>query len=81
MANEATVFSMTTAEVATAVPEQAGGTDVDVATANAGSVTASTDICLYILKVTYEGDQGRNKLLRHLEKIKAKIVSSAWPAV
>lgn len=81
MANEATVFSLTSTEMATAVASQAGGDDVDVATANAAAVPASIDIGLYVLKSVYEGVNGRAKLLLHLEKIKAKVVESAWPAV
>jgi hypothetical protein len=81
MANEATVFSLTTTEMATSVANQAGRYDVDVATANAAAVPASIDIGLYILKAAYEGAEGRSKLLRHLKKIEAKIVDSAWPAV
>lgn len=81
MANEATVFSLTTTEMATGVATQAGGDDVDVATANAGAVPASIDIGLYVLKTVYEGVNGRQKLLLHLEKLYAKIVESAWPAI
>lgn len=81
MASEATVFSLTTTEMATAVADQAGGKDVDVATANADAVPASIDIGLYYLKAAYEGTNGRSKLLRHIEKIKAKIIEAAWPPV
>ena len=81
MANEATVFSLTTTEQATGTADQAGGYDVDVATANAAAVPASIDIGLYYLKAAYEGIDGRNKLLRHLEKLKSKIVGAAWPPV
>lgn len=81
MANEATVFSLTTTEMATAVADQAGGKDVDVATANAAAVPASIDIGLYFLKAAYEGGDGRQKLLRHIEKLKAKVIESAWPAI
>lgn len=81
MANEATVFSLTTTEMATAVADQAGGKDVDISTENAAAMTASVDIGLYFLKAIYEGNDGRNKLLRHIEKIKAKIVESAWPSI
>ena len=81
MANEATVFSLTTTEMATAVANQAGGDDVDVATANAAAVPASIDIGLYYLKAAYEGTDGRSKLLRHLKKLEAKIVKAAWPPV
>lgn len=81
MANEATVLSLTTTEMATGVAAQAGGDDVDAATANAGAVPASIDIGLYFLKAAYEGINGRNKLILHLDKIRAKIVESAWPAV
>lgn len=81
MANEATVFSLTTTEMATGVANQAGGDNVDVATANAAAVPASIDIGLYILKAAYEGNDGRNKLLRHLKQIEAKVVESAWPAI
>lgn len=81
MANEATVFSLTTTEMATAVANQAGGVNVDVATANAAAVPASIDIGLYYLKAAYEGADGRSKLLRHLKKIEAKIVEAAWPPV
>lgn len=81
MANEATVFSLTTTEMATAVANQAGGDDVDVATANAAAVPASIDVGLYYLKAAYEGIDGRNKLLRHIKKLEAKIVESAWPPI
>lgn len=81
MANEATVFSLTSAEMATGVQSQAGGDDVDVATTNAGAVPSGIDVGIYTLKAVYEGLNGRQKLLLHLEKLKAKIVESAWPAV
>lgn len=81
MANEATVFSLTTTEMATDVADKIVPDDVDVATANAAAVPASIDIGLYFLKAAYEGGGGRNKLLRHLEKIKASIVRRPWPAV
>lgn len=81
MANEATVASLTTAEQATGTANQAGGHDVDFATANAGAVTASIDIGLYFLKSAYESADGKSKLLRHLDKIRDGIVRSAWPAV
>lgn len=81
MANEATVFSLTSTEMATSVADQAGGKDVDVATANAAAVPASIDVGLYILKTAYESANGRQKLLRHLDKIRAKIVEGAWPAI
>lgn len=81
MANEATVFSLTTTEMATAVADVAGGKDVDIATANAAAVPASIDVGLYFLKAAYEGAGGRQKLLRHIEKLKAKIVEAAWPAI
>ena len=81
MASEATVFSLTTTEMATSVANQAGRYDVDVATENAAVVTASIDLGVYYLKAKYEGADGRSKLLRHLKKIEAKIVDSAWPPV
>ena len=81
MANEATVFSLTTTEMATAVAGTAGGKDVDIATENAAAVTASIDIGVYYLKAAYEGSDGRSKLLQHLEKIRAKIVEAAWPPI
>jgi hypothetical protein len=81
MANEATVFSLTTTEMATAVADQAGGDDVDVATANAAAVPASIDIGLYFLKAAYEGTDGRSRLVRQLKKIEAKILKGAWPAI
>lgn len=81
MANEATVFSLTTTEMATAVAGTAGGDDVDVATANAAAVPASIDIGLYYLKAAYESASGRSELLQHIEKIKAKIIKSAWPPI
>jgi len=80
MANEATVFSLTTTEMATAVAGQVGKA-VDIATANAAAVPASIDIGLYYLKAAYESGDGRNELLRHIDKIKAKIVESAWPPI
>jgi hypothetical protein len=81
MANEATVFSLTTIEMATEVANQADVGAVDVATANANAVPASIDIGLYFLKSKYEGTDGRSKLLRHLEHFKMKIIKSAWPAI
>ena len=81
MANEATVFSLTTTEMATSVADAAGGKDVDIATANAAAVPASIDIGLYYLKAAYESADGRSKLLRHIEKLKAKIVEAAWPPI
>ncbi len=81
MANEATVFSLTTTEMATGVADYAGGDNVDVATANAAAVTASIDVGVYYLKAAYEGTDGRSKLLRHLKQIEAKIIESAWPPV
>ena len=81
MANEATVFSLTTTEMATDVANTAGGKDVDIATTNAAAVQASIDIGLYYLKAAYEGANGRSVLLKHLEKLKAKIVEAAWPPI
>ena len=81
MANEATVFSLTSTEMDTAVAGTAGGKDVDIATANAAAVPASIDIGLYYLKAAYEGASGRSTLLRHIEKIKAKILEAAWPPI
>lgn len=81
MANEATVFSLTTTEMATAVASQADGADVDIATANAAAVTADIDVGVYYLKSAYESADGRSKLLQHLDKIKAAIVEAAWPPV
>ena len=81
MASEATVFSLTTTEMATEVANQVDVGAVDVATANAAAVTASIDIGLYYLKSKYEGTDGRSKLLRHIEILKAKIIKSAWPPV
>ena len=80
MANEATVFSLTTTEMATEVAGQLGN-DVDIATANAAAVPASIDLGLYYLKAAYEGTDGRSRLLRQLEKIKAKIINAAWPPI
>ena len=81
MANEATVFSLTTTEMATEVADRIVPSDVDVATANADAVPASIDIGLYYLKAAYEGADGRSKLLRHLKKVEAKIIASAWPPI
>ena len=81
MANEATVFSLTTTEMATEVANQVDVGAVDVATANAAAVPASIDIGLYYLKAAYEGADGRSQLLMHLELLKAKIIKSAWPPV
>lgn len=81
MANEATVFSLTTAEMATEVASQTSGADVDVATANAAAVPASIDIGLYYLKAAYESSNGKSELLKDIEKLKAKIVGSAWPPI
>lgn len=81
MSNEATCFSLTSTEMATSVADQAGGKAVDVATTDAAVMTASVDVGLYVLKAAYEGAGGRNKLLRHIDKIKAKIVEGAWPAI
>ena len=81
MANEATVFSLTTTEMATAVANTAGGKDVDIATANADAVPASIDLGLYYLKAAYEGTDGRSKLLRHIKKLEDKIIEAAWPPI
>ncbi len=81
MANEATVFSLTSTEMATEVANQADVGAVDVATANAAAVPASIDIGLYYLKAAYEGTDGRSKLLRHIKLLESKIVKSAWPPV
>lgn len=81
MANEATVFSLTSTEMGTSVAGQASGKDVDVATANADAVPASIDIGLYYLKSAYESANGKSELLQHIDKIKAKIVESAWPPI
>ena len=81
MANEATVFSLTTAEQATGTASQAGGFDVDVATANAAAVPASIDIGLYFLKAAYESADGKSKLLEHLSKLRDAIVRGPWPAI
>ena len=81
MANEATVFSLTTTEMATDVASKAGGDDVDIATENAAAVTADVDVALYFLKSKYEGTDGQSKLLRHIDKFKAKIIKSAWPSI
>lgn len=82
MANEATVFSLTTTEMAAGnVNSQAGGKDVDIATANSAAVPASIDIGLYYLKAAYEGANGRGKLLQHIDKLKAKMIEAAWPPI
>lgn len=81
MANEATVFSLTTTEMATEVADRAGGKDVDISTENAAAMTASVDLGLYYLKSKYEGADGRSKLLRHLKKLEAKIIEAAWPPI
>lgn len=82
MANEATVFSLTTTEMAAGnVASAAGGDDVDIATANAAAVPASIDIGLYYLKAAYEGADGRSKLLQHIEKIRAAIVKAPWKPI
>jgi len=81
MANEATVFSLTTTEMGTSVASAAGGKDVDIATENAAAVTASVDIALYYLKSKYESASGRSRLLQHIDKLKAKIVEAAWPPI
>jgi hypothetical protein len=82
MANEATNFSLTTTEMAAGnVASMHGGDDVDIATSNAAAVPASVDICLYFLKAAYESGSGRSRLLQHIDKIRAKIAKSAWPAI
>ena len=82
MANEATCFSLTTTELAAGnVSGQSEGFTVDVATTNAAVMTASVDIGLYVLKAAYEGGDGRNQLLLHLDKIRANIMNGAWPAI
>ena len=82
MANEATVFSLTTAEMAAGnVASEAGGKAVDISTQNANAVPASIDIGVYYLKAAYEGGSGRSRLLQHIEKLKAKIVEAAWPPI
>ena len=60
MANEATVFSLTTTEMATSVADEAGGKAVDISTENAAAMTASVDLGLYYLKAAYEGADGRS---------------------
>ena len=81
MANEATVFSLTTTEMATAVANQITPDNVDIATENAAAVTADIDLGLYFLKAKYEGTDGRSKLLRHLKKIESRIIAAAWPPI
>ena len=81
MANEATVFSLTTTEQATGTAGQSGGYDVDIATANAAAVPASIDIGLYFLKAAYESGNGKTKLLEHINKLRDKIVASPWPSI
>jgi len=81
MASEATVFSLTTAEMATSVASAAGGKDVDISTQNAAAVAASIDVGLYYLKTKYEGADGRSRLLQHIEKLKAKVIEAAWPPI
>lgn len=81
MANEATVFSMSTTNGALDDANQVDVGIIDVATANAAAVPASIDLGLYLLKSKYEGTDGRSKLLRQLELLKAKIIKSAWPAI
>lgn len=82
MANEATVFSLTTTELAAGnEASDASGKAVDISTENAAAMTASVDIGLYYLKSKYESADGRSKLLRHIEKIKTKIVEAAWPPI
>lgn len=81
MANEATVFSLTTTEMATSVANQMTPDNVDIATANADAVPGSIDIGLYFLKAAYEGTDGRSRLLRQLEKIKSRIIAAAWPPI
>ena len=82
MANEATVFSLTTTEMAAGnVASDASGKDVDIATADAAAVPASIDIGLYYLKAAYEGTDGRSRLLRHIEKLKVKVIEAAWPPI
>ena len=81
MASEATVFSLTTTEMATEVADRITPDSVDIATENAAAVTASIDIGLYYLKSKYEGADGRSNLLRHLNKFIAKIHKSNWPSI
>ena len=81
MANEATVFSLTTTEMATEVADRVDGGSVDVSTQNANAVPASIDIGLYYLKSKYEGINGRSKLLRQLNILKAQIYKGAWPPI
>jgi len=81
MANEATVFSLTTTEMATSVAGTSDGKDVDIATANAAAVPASIDLGIYYLKAAYEGADGRSKLLQHLKKLEVKIAEAAWPPI
>lgn len=80
MANEAFVYSLTTAQQATGTASQAGGNDVGVANANAGAMTASVDIGLYALHAKYDGNEGRSLLLRDLQKIEDAISrATIWP--
>lgn len=81
MANEATVFSMSTTNGALDDANQVDNGIIDVATANAAAVPASIDLGLYFLKTKYEGTDGRSKLLRQLALLEAKIIKSAWPAI
>ena len=75
MANEATVFSILTADQTGAH----GGADVEVATTNAAAVPSDIILGVYFLKADYDGDEGRSKLIRDLQQILAKINSQAWP--
>lgn len=81
MANEATVFSMTTTNGALDDSNQIDANIIGVSTENAAAMTASVDLGLYFLKSKYESADGRSKLLRQLELIKAKIIKGAWPAI
>ena len=81
MANEATVFSLTSTEQATGSKTQLGLGDVDVATKDADAVATGSDVAIYFLKDPYEATDGKSQLLEQIEKLKAAIVKANWPAV
>jgi hypothetical protein len=79
MANEAIVFSITSAARAAGAARQAGGDNVAVAEKDTGVVTASIDVGLYGLKAAFNGQDGKSQLLHAIDQIRAKVVESTFP--
>ena len=73
MANENTRFYIT------ADLPQADNNNVTIATGNTPGNSSVLEVS--IKKTTYEGTDGRSRLIKDLEQIIAKIMKSAWPAI